>query len=410
MSLFTLFAVLITVTALLSYLNEKFLRLPPTIGVMAAALLFSLVLALVGQAGFGVDAWAEAILERLEFDALLMEGMLSFLLFAGALHVNLADLMDRRWTILTLSTVGVILSTLLVGTAFYFLTSLLGLGMTYPYALLFGALISPTDPIAVLGILRGARAPRTLEAKIIGESLFNDGMGVVVFSLILGFAADGQEITLAEPVKLFVAEALGGLVFGFALGYIAYRLLRSVDNYTVEILLTLSMVAGGYTLAGILHTSGPIAMVVAGLIIGNHGRLFGMSERTREHLDTFWKLLDEILNALLFVMIGFEVLVLKVAPAYMLAAVASIPLILGIRFASVGLPISVLRIFRTYGRRSVTLLTWAGLRGGISIALALSIPPGPERSLILFVTYAVVVFSILVQGLTVGRVVRWAAE
>jgi CPA1 family monovalent cation:H+ antiporter len=407
-SLFALFAVLITVTALLTYLNERFLRLPPTIGAMAAALCLSIALALLGQLGLGVDDWAEGLLRQVDFDALLMEGMLSFLLFAGALHVNLGDLLERKWVILSLATVGVLLSTFLVGSLFYLLLGLIGLQIPFLYALLFGALISPTDPIAVLGILRGANAPRTLQSKIIGESLFNDGVGIVLFTVILGFAAGGHELSMGAAAALFLEEALGGALLGLVLGYVAFRLLKTVDNYTVEVLITLSLVAGGYALAGALHTSGPIAMVVAGLFIGNHGRVFGMSDRTRAHLDTFWELLDEVLNALLFVLIGLEVLILSLKPGYLLAGVLGIPLVLAVRFVSVGVPIRILRTFRTFGRHTVGLLTWAGVRGGISIALALSLPPSPHRSLLILVTYAIVVFSILVQGLSVGRVVRWA--
>lgn len=406
MTLFNLFALLITATALLSYINIRFLRLPTPIGAMVAALSLSLLLILLGSVGLGVAGWAESILDRLDFGSLLMDGMLSFLLFAGALHVDMSNLLERRWAILSLATVGVILSTILVGGGFYLLSSVLGVGITWPYALLFGALISPTDPIAVLGILRSAGAPRTMEAKIIGESLFNDGVGVVVFSLLLGWAVRGEPLSLGGPMALFLKEAAGGALFGLFLGYLAYRLVRAVDDRTVEVLVTLALVSGGYSLAGALHTSGPIAMVVAGLFIGNHGRLLGMSPHTREHLDTFWELLDEILNAMLFVLIGLEVLVLRISLAYFLVAAATIPLVLAVRFASVGLPISILRLVRSYGRGSVTLMTWAGLRGGISIALALSIPESPQRSPILFATYGVVLFSILVQGLTVHRAVR----
>ena len=410
MSLFALFAILITVTALLSYLNERTLRLPPTIGVMAAALFFSVLLAGLGQLGVLADEWAKGLLEQVDFSALLMNGMLSFLLFAGALHVNLGDLRERGWSIFSLATFGVVLSTFLVGTSFYFLLQALELRIPYVHALLFGALISPTDPIAVLGILRSARAPKRLESIIIGESLFNDGVGVVVFTMILGVVVGGHEMSLIGGGASFLEEAVGGVIYGLALGYVAYRLLKSVDNHTVEILITLSVVSGGYVLADALHTSGPIAMVVAGLLIGNHGRAFAMSDRTRENLDTFWKLIDEILNAVLFVMIGFEVLVLDLDPTFLLVGLLAIPLVLAVRFATVGVPISLLRLVRSFGPRAVSLMTWAGVRGGISIALALSLPASPHRDLILWVTYTVVVFSILVQGLTVGRAVRWTTS
>ena len=408
MNLFALFALLITVTAFLSYLNERYLRLPPTIGVVTSALCLSIVLVVLGQVGLVATEWAEELFLQVDFNAVLMEGMLSFLLFAGALHVDLGELLQRKWSILSLATFGVMLSTFLTGTLFYFLLVLLGLEIPYVYALLFGALISPTDPIAVLGILRSAGAPKRVESKIIGESLFNDGVGVVVFTMILGFIVGGHEISFTGAVLLFLEEAVGGVIFGLGLGYLAYMMLKTIDNYTVEILLTLSLVAGGYVLAGSLHTSGPIAMVVSGLFIGNHGRVFGMSERTRENLDPFWELIDEILNAVLFVMIGLELLVVDLEPRYLVAGTLAIPLVLAVRFISVGVPISLLRLVKTFGPRTVSLMTWAGIRGGISIALALSIPPSPRRDLILMVTYTVVIFSILVQGLTLGRAVRWA--
>ena len=409
MTTFALLAILVTITALLSYLNERYLRLPPAIGVMTAALGVSIVLILLGQFGLPVDRWAEGILRQVDFNAVLMEGMLSFLLFAGALHVNLEDLLGRKWSILSLATLGVILSTVMVGTAIWGVVQLIGLHIPYVHALLFGALISPTDPIAVLSILRTANPPKSLEVMITGESLFNDGVGVVVFIMIMGFLTGGSHISISGAAELFLLEAIGGVVLGFALGYLAYRLIRSVDNYTVEILLTLSLVAGGYALADAIHTSGPIAMVVAGLLIGNHGRVYGMSERTREQLDRFWELIDELLNAVLFVMIGFELLVLELRPAYLVVGLLAIPLVLIVRVISVWIPISALKTFRTFHTHTVRMMTWCGVRGGISVALALSIPASPQRDLILVITYTVVVFSILVQGLTVGRLARWVA-
>ncbi len=409
MTTFTLLAIFITITALLSYLNERYLRLPPAIGVMTAALGVSIVLILLGQFGLAVDHWAEGILLQVDFNAVLMKGMLSFLLFAGALHVNLEDLLGRKWSILSLATVGVILSTLMVGTAIWGVVRLLDLHIPYIHALLFGALISPTDPIAVLSILRTAKPPRSLEVMITGESLFNDGVGVVVFIMIMGFLTGGQHISISGAAELFLLEAVGGALLGFVLGYLAYRLIKSVDNYTVEILLTLSLVAGGYALADAIHTSGPIAMVVAGLLIGNHGRVYGMSDKTRVHLDGFWELTDELLNAVLFVMIGLELLVLELRPAYFVVGLLAIPLVLIVRVISVWLPISALKTFRTFHSHTVRMMTWCGVRGGISIALALSIPASPQRDLILVITYTVVVFSILVQGLTVGKLVRWVA-
>ena len=304
-----------------------------------------------------------------------------------------------------LASVGVLSSTFIIGGLSWWLLGLLGTPIPFLYCMLFGALISPTDPIAVLGILKTANVSKSLETKIAGESLFNDGVGVVVFLVLLGIATSG-EVSASGVALLFAEEAIGGALFGLAIGWLAYRMLASVDNYQVEILITLALVMGGYTLAGALHLSGPIAIVVAGLLIGNHGRMFAMSNRTREHLDAFWELLDEILNAVLFVLIGLEVLALEFQSAWLIAGVALIPSVLFARFVSVGLPLSVMRRRRSFSRHAVKILTWGGLRGGISVALALSLPAGAERDLILAVTYVVVVFSILVQGLTVGRLIR----
>ncbi len=406
MSLFALFAVLITITALLSYLNEKTLRLPPSIGVMAAALAASILLILLSQTGLVSDDWAERLIGQIDFSEVLLHGMLSFLLFAGALHVNVDDLLDRKWSILSLATFGVVLSTFLIGAAVWALGRVLGIDLPFIHALLFGALISPTDPIAVLGILKTAGAPKDLEVMMAGDSLFNDGIGVVVFTMLVGFVASGHQVSAAGAAELFLVEALGGALYGLVIGYAAYKLLSTVDNYIVEILITLALVAGGYALAEALHTSGPLAMVVAGLFIGNHGRAFGMSERTRIHLDTFWELIDEILNALLFVMIGLEVLILDRQGISFLLGVLAIPIVLAARLVSVAAPITLLARVRTYPAGTVLMMTWGGVRGGISIALALALPPSPYRDLILLITYTVVIFSILVQGLTIGRVIR----
>jgi CPA1 family monovalent cation:H+ antiporter len=281
-----------------------------------------------------------------------------------------------------------------------------GVAMPYIYCLLFGALISPTDPIAVLGLLKSAGAPKSLEMKIAGESLFNDGVGVVVFLGVLEVARSGGDFEASHLVTLFVQEALGGAVFGLVVGYLVYRLLKSVDNYQVEVLLTLALVTGGYAAAAALHLSGPIAIVIAGLLIGNHGRLFAMSQATRHHLDIFWELIDEILNAVLFVLIGLEVLVLTFTRQYLLVALMIIPVLLLARFIAVGIPVSLLRPFQEFNPGTVRILTWGGLRGGISVALALSLPLGAERDIILAITYVVVIFSIIVQGLTMSRVVK----
>jgi len=297
------------------------------------------------------------------------------------------------------------LSTFMVGTATYYLLIALGMPTGYLYCLLFGALISPTDPIAVIGMLKSAKVPKSLETKIAGESLFNDGIGVVVFLILFSLLGENAEISASAIFGLFMKEAVGGAVLGLVLGWITYRLLKSVDNYAVEILLTLALTCGGYALALYLHTSGPIAIVVAGLLVGNHGRDYAMSDKTQENLDTFWELVDEILNAVLFVLIGLEVLVLKFEMTYFTAGVIAIPMIILARFIAISIPVKALSIVRSFTPGAIKIMTWAGLRGGISIALALSMPTGPERDLFLLMTYIVVVFSILVQGLTVKKLV-----
>jgi CPA1 family monovalent cation:H+ antiporter len=406
MDALNLAALLISLAAVFAWINHRFIRLPSTIGLMLIALVLSLVLVLAGALGFGsVADKAQSLLAGIDFNTTLLHGMLSFLLFAGALHVNLADLAKQKWVIAVLASVGVIISTAIVGGLAWLAFSALGLDVPFIYCLVFGALISPTDPIAVLGLLKTTGAPKTLETKITGESLFNDGIGVVVFLVLLGIATRG-DMTASEVALLFVEEAVGGVVFGLLSGGIAYGMLRKVDNYQVEVLITLALVMGGYALATAIHVSGPIAVVVAGLLIGNQGRLLAMSDTTREHLDSFWELLDEILNAVLFVLIGLELLVLSFSGEYLLAAALAIPIVLLARLVSVGLPIGLMRKSRQFSPWVVTLMTWGGLRGGISVALALSLPSGPERDLILAVTYVLVVFSILVQGLTLGPLLR----
>jgi CPA1 family monovalent cation:H+ antiporter len=406
MDLFNILAILITLTALFSYLNHRYIGLPTTIGVMLIAMVLSILLTLLGPFGLSLDESAQRLLSGIDFDKTLLHGMLSFLLFAGALHININDLAAWKWSIGSLAIVGTVISTFIVGTLAWWLLGWLGVELSYLYCLLFGALISPTDPIAVLGILKTAGAPKGLEMKITGESLFNDGVGVVLFLIILEMAAGGHEMTIAHVGEVFAEEALGGAFFGLGIGYAAYRMLKSVDNYQVEVLITLALVAGGYALADRLHLSGPIAIVVAGLLIGNHGRLLAMSAETREHLDLFWELVDEILNAVLFVLIGLEVLVLTFTGAHLIAGMAMILVVLAARFVSVLIPVTALRPFRPFDPGTVRIMTWGGLRGGISIALALSLPPGMERGVIVAITYIIVAFSILVQGLTIGPLVR----
>lgn len=407
MDLFDILAIVISLTAGFSYLNYRFIGLPVTIGVMIIALAASLLLHVIDLLGFHLEEHAAGWLQSIDFNKTLLHGMLSFLLFAGALHVNLGDLFNQKWVIGSLATVGIMISTVLVGTFTYGVLTLIGIPLDWLTCLVFGALISPTDPIAVLSILKHANTPKSLEVKITGESLFNDGVGVVVFLVLVELAAGTHEPTVTHIVGLFAQEAVGGIVFGLGLGYLTYGLVKSIDSYQVEVMITLAAVTGGYALASALHLSGPLAVVVAGLLVGNHGRVLGMSDTTREHLDTFWELVDEILNAILFVLIGLEVLVLTFTQEYFLASMLLIPLILLSRVVAIGLPIALLSRVRSFTPGATWLMTWGGLRGGISVALALSLPPGPERDVIVAMTYIVVVFSIVVQGLTIEKLVKY---
>lgn len=396
----------VTLASVFAYINHRFVRLPTTIGLMLISLVISIVILFLGKMGIHFDAFAADMIRTVDFDQTLMHGMLSFLLFAGALHININDLGQQKYVITFLATFGVLISTVIVGGISYWVLDVIGAEISFIYCLLFGALISPTDPISVLSILKTAGAPKSLETKITGESLFNDGVGVVVFMILLSIAIGGQEIGICDAIGLFFQEAIGGAVFGFGAGYITFLMLKGVDNYQVEILLTLGLVMGGYSLASALHLSAPIAIVVAGLLIGNHGRMLGMSEKTREHLDDFWELLDEIFNAVLFVLIGLEILIIPFFSYTLWVSLAMIPIVLSARLISVSIPVMIFRFRRSFSPHVIKILTWGGLRGGISVALALSLPAEAPREAILTFTYVIVVFSILVQGLTVGRLIR----
>ena len=376
---------------------------------MLISILMSLgmvVIGHLGEVGVGIEKrWIE-IVRTIDFNKTLMVGMLSFLLFAGALHVDLNELTNRKWEVLVFATLGVILSTFLVGTMTYLLSGYLGLGLKFVYCLLFGALISPTDPISVLWMLKKAGAPKSLEALIAGEALFNDGIGVVVFITIWEVAFGMPDISMGSISLLFAEEVIGGVLIGLATGWVAYKLLKSIDNYQVEILITLSLVMGGYAFASEVRSSGPIAIVVAGLLIGNHGRQFAMSATTRQNLDMFWELTDEVLNSILFVLIGIELLIIQLLPKYIFAGMIAILIVLLSRVISIGVPQLMFSIGKRFDYASLKIMTWGGLRGGIAVALALSLPAGAEKDIIITMTYIVVVFSILVQGLTVKYLVR----
>ena len=412
MSQFDLIAVLIVLVALFSYLNYRLLKQPPTVGLMAVSLLFSAVLAVIGSVVPPIGQWARVLVERIDLSEALLHGMLGFLLFAGSLHVDLGQLSRHKGPVAVLATVGVLLSTAVVGGLTWGISALLGLGLRPIDCFLFGALISPTDPIAVLGLLKRVGAPEPLKILIAGESLFNDGVGVALFLGLLEYAEAGSEAGVGGFGWLFVREAVGGAAFGLAIGFLVYRMLKLVDNYQVEILLSLGLVAGGYAAADALHLSGPIAMVVAGVLIGNHGRSFAMSPITIDRLDLFWELIDDFLNATLFVLIGLEVLVLDLSASYVAAGLLAVVVVLAARWISVALSIRVLSFWERFEQGTVPVLVWGGLRGAISVALALSLPGTvggsgvPVRNVILTVTYVVVTFSILVQGLSISPLSR----
>ena len=414
MTPFELISLIFVIAAVLAWINHKFVSLPPTIGVMVIALGISLAILGLDASGVAIREPITSVLSQVDFSDALLDVLLAFLLFAGALHVNIADLLEKKVVILLLATLGVLTSTFLVACFAYVITSLLGLDTPFMACLLFGALISPTDPVAVLGILKSAGAPKSLETKITGESLFNDGIGVVLFATLLAVAGYGEighghheTMTAGAAGVLLLQEVGGALILGGITGWITYRLLKSVDNYHVEVFLTLALCMGLYTLAARVHTSGPLAVVIAGLLIGNTGRAYAMSDTTAEHIDMFWELIDEILNVVLFVLIGIEILVIAYDQRFLVIGLAMIPLVLLARFLAVGGAVQMLRRYHEFTPHAVRVMTWGGLRGGISVALALSLPADmPGRDMFVMATYVIVVFSIIVQGLTIGKLVE----
>ena len=406
MSVITITSILVTFCALFAYFNYRFVGLPTAIGIMVMALVTSGIILILPHVGVDILPVARRLMEHVNFSEALLHGMLSFLLFAGALHVDWKTLHFHKNIVFVLAFAGTVFSTAAVGLIVYHVFPFLGVHIDFAYALVFGALISPTDPIAVMAILKKAGVPESLEIKVVGESLLNDGIAVVLFLSLLGVAHEGHA-EASHVLLLFAEEAVGGAVLGGVLGYIAFLLLRSVDNYQVEIFLTLALVMGGYELAREIHTSGPIAMVVAGLIVGNIGRELAMSDHTKENLDNFWELADEFLNAVLFLLIGFELLLIPFDQNAFHAGLFMIPALLAVRYVSVFVPVKFLERCRTFSPGAVNILTWGGLRGGLSVALVLSLPSGDIRDTLLLVTYCIVMFSIIVQGLTIGKLARW---
>ncbi len=407
MSLYTVIAVLFTVAVALTYLNCRFIKLPTTIAIMAGSLGISLCLIVLSRLGFNeVGAFAANRLAAIDFHHFLMDGLLSFLLFAGALTVNINDLAQRKWEIGVLAFLGTLASTFLVGILSYYVLNAMAFHISFLNCLLFGALISPTDPIAVLAMLKELNAPRSLEVTVAGESLFNDGVGIVIFITLYELAFSGHHPSITSVSLLFLREAVGGILYGAALGLLAFWLMRPLKNHKVEILMTLAVATGGYALAQAIDISGPLAMVVAGIFIGNKGRKFNMSHTSRDNLDNFWELVDEILNALLFLIIGFEILVLPVNRWYFVAGLLAIPMVLLVRYVIVALPMSLFKLRKKYAPHTINIMVWGGLRGGLAVALALALPASNDRNLIITMTYAVVVFAILVQGLTIKPLVK----
>jgi len=407
MNLYDIFTILIVLSALFGYVNYKFLKLPATIGIMVISLLTSFGVVGVSYLDAGFLQTTIDAITKLDFPDILLRIMLSFMLFAGAIHIDIKVLDKEKIPVIIFSTFGMLLSTLIIGSLMFFLLMLFGLNINSIYCLLFGALISPTDPIAVLGTLKNANISKSLEMKISGESLFNDGVAVVIFITIYEVTKSGLDnLDISNIFTFFMHQAGGGILFGFILGYSGYLLMKSIDNYKVEVMITLAMVMGGYSLAHYLHVSGPLAMVVAGIIIGNRGKKYAMSETTREYLDKFWELIDEILNAILFILIGLEILIIKKDINFIEIGIISIVLVLLSRYLSLGISILLMKFKRTFPKNTIWVLTWGGLRGGISVALALSLNISMHRDLFVTVTYIIVLFSILVQGLTISKFVK----
>jgi len=406
MEFFHLFSLLIVLSASFAYINFKILKLPNSIGLMLVSLIFSLAILF---AGYFIPSFKDVIvaeISSINFSELLLEGMLSFMLFAGAIHIKYDDLKNEKLSILLFSTVSVLISTFIIGFATFYILGIFDIKVQLIHALLFGALISPTDPIAVLSILKSAKISKSLETKIAGESLFNDGVAVVVFMTLLQLAKSNVPIKAFDIIQVFGQEAIGGVLLGIAIGWFGYKLIASIDNYQVEVLITLAVVMGGYTLAYFVHVSGPLAMVAAGLITGNHGKRFGMSEITSEYIDKFWELIDVIMNALLFVLIGLELLVIQSDNRILIISLLLIVIVLITRYVSVWIPSLIIRLKEIITHRTLLILTWGGLRGGISIALALSIPNQFNKDIWVTVTFILVCFSILVQGLTINKFVK----
>jgi CPA1 family monovalent cation:H+ antiporter len=406
MELYYSFSMLIVLASIFAYINHRFLKLPSTIGIMVIAMIVSVLLVVFGNSFLSKELiQLKQLMLEIDFTEVLMGAMLNFLLFAGAIHINFSDLKEQKWPVMTFASVSVIISTFVVGALMFYLLPFIGIQMPFIYCLLFGALISPTDPIAVLSILQKANVSKSLETKVAGESLFNDGIAVVVFIIILQLAqGSGFDLTVWNVAKLVLMEAGGGLLLGIGLGLTAAHFLKKIDDYKVSVLVTLSVVMGGYLIAKGLHFSGPLAMVASGLYLGNFDKKASrMTEQTKDYLHKFWELIDEIMNALLFLLMGFELLIITTLNEYWLGGLIAIIIVLLARFVSIYVPTKIIPFKKKFNNETIKILVWGGLRGGVSIALALSMAPGEFKDIIVSITYIVVVFSIIVQGLTIDR-------
>lgn len=408
MNLINIFAAIISIASLFAYINYRFIKLPGTIGLMIMGLVASSFLLVLGRFFPEMTSSIQSTLSQIDFSNFLLEFMLSFLLFAGSMHTEFNKLKASRWPIIIYATVGVVLSTFIIGGASYFILHWLHLDISFIYCLLFGALISPTDPIAVMGILKQANIPSTLEIRITGESLFNDGVGVVVFLTILQIANHSvSQVSGSYVLELLAREVGGGVITGFIIGFVGFRMLKSIDHYQTEVLITIAMVMGGYTVCSFFHFSGPLAMVIAGLFIGHEGKVHAMSDQTQDYIFKFWELMDIIFNAVLFVLMGLELLIIPIQKNYIPAGLILIVVVLLTRYLSLIIPAPLLLLRTSFDKNDLRIMTWGGLRGGISIALALSLPDSAEKELIVTITYVIVLFSIIVQGLTIDRVIRF---
>lgn len=407
MDFYTIASLIMTVAIVIAYVNHRFIKMQTTIAIMVSSMMLSLILIVLVKS-FGLQKFEQNFLEtlfRIDFDKLLINGMLSFLLFAGALNIDIHTLSSQKWEIFTLATVSTILSTFLVAALTYFCLPLIGMQIDFIYCLLFGALISPTDPIAVLATFKQLQAPKKLRTTVSGESLFNDGVGIVMFITLYHVAFAHKSVSAHYVLLLFLQQAIGGVLYGLALGFFGSWLIKYADEHKIEILLTIAVATGGYSLAQALHISGPLAMVVAGIIIGSYGRKYAMSHHTQNIINEFWEIVDELLNCILFLLIGFELLPVTKGNNYLLAGLLAIPLVLIVRYITVAIPMSIFKRWRRYVPHTINILVWGGLRGGLAVALALSLPPGDFRQLILAMTYAVVAFSVIVQGVTMKPLV-----